>query len=161
MRGDLTTQKGVAMHPLAKVAVAASVAAMTVSATTGTAGADPVKKSFIIHVWCPQGQSTVLADTPYLTSQVGAAPVWLQQPDGSTVKTAIVYAEEWQVSHDPGTPSFTDLQASDAVFLFSKKVGNKTGFATVYHCMHFANWGTAEDPFYLEGPLDLGVVPSS
>jgi len=149
------------MHRLAKVTVAVSVAAATMAATTSGAGADPVKKTFIVHVWCPQGQSTVLADTPYLTSQVGATPVWLQQPDGSLVKTAIVYAEEWQVSHDPGTLSPSDLEASDAVFLFSKKVGNKNGFSTVYHCMHFANWGTDAEPFYLEGPLDLGVVPSS
>lgn len=149
------------MHPLVKTAVAVTVAAAATAGTMSTAGADPAKKTFIIHVWCPQGQTTVLADTPYLTSQVGANPVWLQQSDGSYVKTGIVYAEEWQVSHDPGTLSFADLQASDAVFLLSKNAGNKNGFSTVYHCLHFANWGTAEDPFYLEGPLDLGVVPSS
>jgi len=154
------THKGVAMHPLVKTAVAVTVAATTTAGTTATAGADPVKKTFIVHVWCPEGQTTVYADTPYLTSQIGASPVWLQQSDGSYVKTGIVYAEEWQVSHDPGTPSPSDLQASDAVFLFSKKVGNKNGYNTVFHCMLFANWGTDSEPFYLEGPLDLGVVPS-
>ena len=149
------------MNPLVKAGLTVSVATVTVAATMGTAGADPAKKSFLIHVWCPQGQTTVLADTPYVTSQVGANPVWLQLTDGTTVKTGIVYAEEWQVSHDPGTPSPSDLQASDATFLFSKKVGNKNGFGTVYHCMHFANWGTDQEPFYLEGPLDLAALPSS
>lgn len=149
------------MHPLGRIAVAMSVAAATMSATAGSAGADPAKKAIPIHIWCPQAQGTAYEDTPYLTSHAGAGPVWLQQSDGATVKAAIVYAEDWQVSHDPGVPSPADLEASDAVFLFSKQVGNKNGFGTIYHCLHFANWGTDTEPFYLEGTLDLAVVPNS
>jgi len=153
--------KGAAMHSFVKAAAAMGVVvAATLGTAAGTASADPAKKTFLVHVWCPDGTGGY-TETPYLTSQIGANPVWLRQSDGSYLKTGIVYAAEYNVQTAPTVPAPSDFldPANGAVFLFDRGEP-KNGFTTIVHCLHFANWGTDSEPFYLEGPLDLGVVPS-
>ena len=153
-------QKGVAMHAMVKAVSTAAVAVALAATTATTATADPAKKSFLVHVWCPDGNGGY-AETAYLTSQLGANPVWLPQGDGSTVKTGLVHAAEYNVFTAPTTPSPSDwLDPANGAVLLSEWGKPKTGFTTILPCIHFANWGTESEPFYLEGPLDLGVLPS-
>jgi hypothetical protein len=146
---------------IAAVAVAAVTATATPLPTVGTAHADPTKKTFPVHVWCPGTSVTVYTDTPYLTAALGAAPVWLTQPDGSAVKYAAVASAEYRVLTEPVVPAPTDYaDGSGALFLFARSLGSKSGYGPTLHCVHFANWGTESEPFYLEGPLDLALLPS-
>lgn len=150
------------MRSMLRMTAAVTTAVAATAIATGSASAAPDKKAgaLPVHVWCPGVTGTIYVDTSYVTSQIGAAPVWLQQPDGSTLKTALVSAADYQVFVVPTSPSPDDWAGDKGVFMFSKSLGNKTGYGPTLHCIHFANWGTDADPFYLEGPLDLAVVPS-
>jgi hypothetical protein len=149
------------MRVIARGLAAVTVAALATTTGAGPASAEPVKKTFPVHVWCPGTSVTAYLDTAYLTSALGAAPVWLPQADGSTVKYAVVAAAEYQVVSEPAVPSPADYaDGSGAVFLFGRTLGTKAGYGPTLHCVHFANWGTDSEPFYLEGPLDLALLPS-
>jgi hypothetical protein len=157
-----TTGGGIAMRAIARGVAAVTVAAATVVTTgAGPASADPAKKAFPVHVWCPGASATFYADTPYVTSAPGASPVWLVQSDGSSAKYAVVGAAEYQVATEPAAPSPADYaDGSGAVFLFARAYGTKAGYGPTLHCLHVANWGTDSEPVYLEGPLDLALLPS-
>jgi hypothetical protein len=149
------------MRAIARGVAAVAVAAATVTTGAGAASADPAKKEFAVHVWCPGTSATVYGETPYLTSALGASPVWLAQPDGSSAKYAVIVAAEYQVATEPAAPSPADYaDGSGAVFLFARAYGTKAGYGPTLHCVHFANWGTDSEPLYLEGPLDLALLPS-
>ena len=149
------------MRAIGRGVAALTVAAATFTAAGGTASADPAKKAFPVRIWCPGKSSTVYVETPYLTSALGASPVWLPQSDGSSAKYAVVASAEYQVFTEPASPSAVDYaDGSGAVFLFGRTYGTKAGYGPTTHCVHFANWGTDSEPFYLEGPLELALLPS-